>query len=128
VKLHALAQRQLDGALVDALPALGQARHRLELAHEVLHDQRFEDEREGARADVGLLAQGLQRGAVGDLLDRDGDAGAAVGLADGHARQGGAGGGKAGGGDQTAATQEHGANSPCEGRTLGAAHERAVSI
>ena len=37
------------------------------------------------------------------------------GLADGHARQSGAGGGKAGRGDQTAATQEHGANSPWRG-------------
>jgi hypothetical protein len=59
-----------------------------------------------------LLAQRLQRGRVGDLLDGDGDAGALVGLADGDARQAEAGGRKARGGDQSTATQEHGANSP----------------
>ena len=73
VEFHALAQRELDGALVDALPALGQARHRLELALQVLRDQVLEDRRLHALADVGLLAHGLERGAGRDLLDGDGD-------------------------------------------------------
>jgi len=35
VEFYALAQRQLDGALVDALSSSRPGRHRLELAHEV---------------------------------------------------------------------------------------------
>jgi hypothetical protein len=128
VELHALAQGELDGALVEALPALGHARHRFELAQQVLHDQRLEQEGEDALADVRLLAQRLQRGRVGDLLDGDGDAGALVGLADGDAWQAEGGGGEPGGGDQATTTQEHGANSPNEAATLCRLDERSVSV
>ena len=111
MELHALAQGELDGALVEALPALGEARHFLKLREQVLHDQALEHEGEDALADVGLLAQRLEGRAIGDLLHRDGDGGAAVGLRKGDARQGKAGGGKARCGDQASAAQEHGGNS-----------------
>ena len=128
MELHALAQGELDGAFVDTLPALRQARHLLELAQQVLGDQPLIDEGEDALADVGLFAQRLQRGRVGDLLHGNGDAGAAVGLADGDARQAEACRGKPGGGDQMAATQEHGANSSNEAATLCRLDERSVSV
>ena len=71
---------------------------------------------------------GSSEARVGDLLHGDGDAGAAVGLADGDARQGEACGSKPGGGDQATAAKEHGANSPNEAATLCRLDERSVSV
>ncbi len=87
VEFHALAQRQLDRALVDAPPAFGQPRHRLELALQVAGDEVLEDRRLDALADVGPLAHGLEVGAGRDLLHGDGNHRPAVGLADGEARE-----------------------------------------
>ncbi len=127
VELYALAEGELDGALVEALPALGHPRHRFELAQQVLHDQRLEQEGEDSLADIGLLAQRLQRSAVGDLLHGDRDGRPLVGLADGDPGQADARGNKARGGDQATATQEHDANSLDEEATLVGVDERAVT-
>jgi hypothetical protein len=96
VELHALAQRELDRALVDPLPALGQARDRLELGLEVARDQVLEDRHLHALTDVGALAHHLQGRAGRDLLHGDVDGRPIVGLTDGEARQDEAAGGKAG--------------------------------
>jgi hypothetical protein len=87
VEFHALAQRQLDRALVDALPALGQPGHRLELALQVAGDEILEDRRLDTLADIGPLAHGLEVGAGRDLLHGDGNHRPVVGLADGETRE-----------------------------------------
>ena len=129
MELHALAQGEFDGAVVDALPALGESRDLLQPGEQVLHDQALEHEGEDALADIGLLAQRLKCGAVGDLLHGDGDGGAAVGLPDCDPRQAKAGGGEARCGDQSTAAQKHDVN-PLEGEggTLGRFCEREVSV
>jgi len=68
VKAHALAQRQFDGAIVDALPGGGQSGLERQIALPVEFDQRRIDHREAARADVALLAQRRQGAGIGDLL------------------------------------------------------------
>ena len=90
VEFHALAELQLDHAVADA-PRLGrQHRDGLQLAGIVAAEQPFPERGDQhPLADVGLLAQRLQRIGVADLLHRDGDGRALVGLADGEARQGG---------------------------------------
>ena len=100
VEFHALAQRQFDGALVDALPALGQPGHRLELVLQVAGDQILEDRRLHALADIGPLAHGLEVGAGRDLLDGDGNHRSGVGLSDGEAREQEPAGPEAAGGEQ----------------------------
>jgi len=87
VESNTLAQRELDGALVDALPALGQARHRFELALQVAGDEILEDRRLDSLADIGPLAHRLEVGAGRDLLHGDGNHRPGVGLADGEARE-----------------------------------------
>ena len=104
VHLHALAERELDGLVVDPLPLGGEARLGLQLALVVEVDQPLDEHRHHAGADVGLFAQRVQRVGIGDLLHRDGDGRAGVGLRNSDARQAGAG----GNGQGVAAGQAHG--------------------
>src|SRR3546814_16720116 len=76
----------------------------------------FVEEGEGALTDIRLLAQRLQRGAVGDLLHGDGDARALVALGDGETRQRQAAGGDAGSDQKIAAMDQHGFPSSQIGR------------
>ena len=103
MKPHPFAQAELQRMVVDAAPRRGQAGLLAQRAGPVDEDRAFEEAGEDPRADIGLFAQGFQRGGGGDFLHRDGYARAIIaahqrrGLGDGNAR------GDEGGGEQATA-------------------------
>ncbi len=133
MKLHTLAEREFDGAAVDALPAFGQARDRLHTLEQIATDQAFIDEGEGALADIRLFAQRFQRGAVGNLLNRNGDGRAVIGLRDGEARQDQGAGSGTGARQKMTTMNKHGFPSMMQsrvrnrGETLGRCDDRPVT-
>src|SRR5690606_41753143 len=85
VELHALAEFQLNGLVVDAGPFGGKAWDRSLIAHPVAEDEAFPQVGiEDALADIGLFVPDVERVVVGDLLDGDGNRRAAA-LAEGDA-------------------------------------------
>ncbi len=89
VEADALTQVQLDRLVVDPAPFGRQARPRRKIAQPLTADETLPERREEhALADVGLLAQHVQRVRVGDLLDGDGNGRTVVRLGNGEARQG----------------------------------------
>ena len=80
MEFHAFAQLQLDGLVIQTLPACRQTGHATLIAHPIAVDQTFPQVGEKhAFPDVGLFVPDIHRVVVGDLLNGNGDC-AALGL------------------------------------------------
>ena len=79
VELDTLPQLELDRLVVDARPALGESGLLRQITLAIHLDERIEDARKDARADIGLLAQRIENARIDDLLYRDGDNRAVIG-------------------------------------------------